>query len=120
LAAWCEQQGIAFIHLAEADWDDAPQIPEQFRQSLRETFSGTLIVAGNYDREKAEKILAAGYADLIAFGRPFIANPDLPHRLAHQLPLAQVRDPATLFGGTATGYTDYPTYNVQNNDLQLS
>ena len=82
LAAWCEQKGIAFIHLAEADWDDAPQVPEQFRQSLRETFSGTLIVAGNYNLEKAEKILASGYADLIAFGRPFIANPDLPHRLS--------------------------------------
>lgn len=60
---------------------------------LRETFSGTLIVAGNYDLQKAEKILAAGYADLIAFGRPFIANPDLPHRLAHQLPLAQSATP---------------------------
>ncbi|MBO2911559.1 alkene reductase [Enterobacter sichuanensis] len=117
LAAWCEQKGIAFIHLAEADWDDAPQVPEQFRRSLRETFSGTLIVAGNYDLEKAEKILAAGYADLIAFGRPFIANPDLPHRLAHQLPLAQVRDPATLFGGTATGYTDYPIYTLQEETL---
>jgi N-ethylmaleimide reductase len=109
LAAWCEQHGIAFIHLAEADWDDAPQVPDTFRQSLRETFSGTLIVAGNYDLNKAEQILTAGYADLIAFGRPFIANPDLPHRLAHKLPLAQVRDPATLFGGSATGYTDYPT-----------
>jgi N-ethylmaleimide reductase len=117
LAAWCEQEGIAFIHLAEADWDDAPQVPEPFRQSLRETFSGTLIVAGNYDLEKAEKILAAGYADLIAFGRTFIANPDLPHRLAHQLPLAQVRDPATLFGGTATGYTDYPIYTLQEKTL---
>lgn len=102
---------------AEADWDDAPQIPEHFRQSLRETFSGTLIVAGNYDLAKAEGILAAGYADLIAFGRPFIANPDLPHRLAHRLPLAQVRDPATLFGGTATGYTDYSTYTQQEETL---
>ena len=118
LAAWCEQRGIAFIHLAEADWDDAPQVPDHFRKSLREVFTGTLIVAGNYDLDKAEKILAAGYADLIAFGRPFIANPDLPHRLEHHLPLARVRDPATLFGGTGTGYTDYPIYNLQENDLQ--
>jgi N-ethylmaleimide reductase len=40
LAAWCEQRGIAFIHLAEADWDDAPQVPDHFRKSLREVFSG--------------------------------------------------------------------------------
>ena len=112
LAAWCQQRGIAFIHLAEADWDDAPQVPESFRKKLRETFRGTLIVAGNYTPEKAEKILAAGYADLIAFGRPFIANPDLPQRLAHHWPLNDVSDPATLFGGTAVGYTDYPTYNL--------
>ncbi|MEX1841409.1 alkene reductase [Enterobacter cloacae] len=112
LAAWCEEKGIAFIHLAEADWDDAPQVPEPFRQTLREAFSGTIIVAGNYTPEKTEKILAAGYADLVAFGRPFIANPDLPHRLAHQLPLAEVSDPGTLFGGTGVGYTDYPQYRA--------
>lgn len=49
---------------------------------------------------------------MIAFGRPFIANPDLPQRLAHHWPLNDVSDPATLFGGTAVGYTDYPTYNL--------
>ena len=81
-AARCEQQGIAFIHLAEADWDDAPAVPRHFRDTLRATFSGTLIVAGNYDQQKAERILDAGLADLVAFGRPFIANPDLPQRLS--------------------------------------
>ena len=110
LAAWCEQQGIAFIHLAEADWDDAPAVPQHFRDTLRATFSGTLIVAGNYDQQKAERILTAGVADLVAFGRPFIANPDLPQRLQHRWPLATVSDPGTLFGGTAAGYADYPFY----------
>ena len=110
LAAWCEQQGIAFIHLAEADWDDAPAVPRRFRDTLRATFSGTLIVAGNYDQQKAERILDAGLADLVAFGRPFSANPDLPQRLLHRWPLATVSDPGTLFGGTAAGYTDYPFY----------
>ncbi|MCS6056558.1 hypothetical protein LNO36_11525 [Klebsiella variicola subsp. variicola] len=46
----------------------------------------------------------------MAFGRPFIANPDLPQRLQHRWPLATVSDPATLFGGTEVGYTDYPFY----------
>lgn len=108
LAAWCEKQGIAFIHLAEADWDDAPQVPHEFRESLRRTFSGAIIVAGNYTREKAEKLLAADLVDLVAFGRPFIANPDFAHRLHDNLPLADIGNPATLFGGDSVGYTDYP------------
>ena len=108
LAAWCETKGIAFIHLAEADWDDAPQVPYSFRETLRATFSGTIIVAGNYTREKAKTLLAAGIVDLVAFGRPFIANPDFPRRLKENLPLAAIGNPATLFGGSRVGYTDYP------------
>lgn len=108
LAAWCETRGIAFIHLAEADWDDAPQVPYEFRQTLRATFSGTIIVAGNYTREKADTLLAAGLVELVAFGRPFIANPDFPRRLQDNLPLAGIDNPATLFGGNEVGYTDYP------------
>ncbi|WP_310608500.1 alkene reductase [Buttiauxella brennerae] len=111
LAAWCEQKGIAFIHLAEADWDDAPQVPYEFRETLRATFSGAIIVAGNYTEEKAEKFLAAGIVDLVAFGRPFVANPDFPRRLAENLPLAPIGNPATLFGGSEAGYTDYPAWS---------
>jgi len=107
LSAWCEIQGIAFIHLAEADWDDAPQVPDEFRETLRATFNGSIIVAGNYTKEKADKLLAAGLVDLVAYGRPFIANPDFPRRLRENLPLADIRDPATLFGGNQVGYTDY-------------
>ena len=113
LAAWCETKGIAFIHLAEADWDDAPQVPYEFRESLRATFSGTIIVAGNYTQEKAEKLLAAGIVDLVAFGRPFIANPDFPRRLKENLPLAAMGNPATLFGGSEVGYTDYPSLTTE-------
>jgi len=99
--------GLGWMHVAEADWDDAPETPDAFRRELRACFPGTIIVAGNYDRARAEAILTAGLADLVAFGRPFVANPDLPARLAQNLPLAAL-DPATLFGGGATGYTDYP------------
>jgi N-ethylmaleimide reductase len=98
--------GLAYLHLSEADWDDAPVIPETFRRDLRQAFQGALIVAGRYDTARAEAILSAGHADLVAFGRPFLANPDLPRRLAEQLPLASF-DPAALFGGDARGYTDY-------------
>ncbi|GHD68941.1 alkene reductase [Jeongeupia chitinilytica] len=100
---------VGYLHLSEADWDDAPQIPDDFRVALRSRFKDTIIVAGRYDAARAEAVLAAGWADLVAFGRPFVANPDLPARLQHRLPLAAL-DPATLFGGDAAGYTDYPTF----------
>ncbi|MDE1232824.1 alkene reductase [Vibrio aestuarianus] len=99
---------IAYLHLSEADWDDAPKIPENFRRHLREVFSNTIIVAGRYDVKRANEILDAGYADLVAFGRPFIANPDLVERLKEGVQLAEL-DPTTLFGGDAKGYTDYPS-----------
>lgn len=110
LARWCDKKGIAYIHLSEADWDDAPQIPTAFRHSLRETFHGAIIVAGNYTREKAAALLNEGLADLVAFGRPFIANPDFPYRLENNLPLEKISNPATLFGGGSVGYTDYPPF----------
>ena len=98
--------GLAYLHLAEADWDDAPSIPQSFREHLRTLFKNTIIVAGNYTQDKAEALLKAGYVDLIAFGRPFIANPNYPHKLFNQMPL-QDFDSETLFGGNEKGYTDY-------------
>jgi N-ethylmaleimide reductase len=100
-------QEIAYIHLAEADWDDAPVVPDAFRQALRKRFANTIIVAGRYDYARASRILDKGYADLVAFGRPFIANPDLPRRLQLDLPLTDFQT-AALFGGGIAGYADYP------------
>ncbi|WP_321288828.1 alkene reductase [Alcaligenes phenolicus] len=108
LAKGLDGKGLAYIHLSEADWDDAPEIPDDFRHALRSHFSGRIMVAGKYDAHRAEQIVKSGLADLVAFGRPFIANPDLPARLRDQLPLASF-DPHTLFGGGAHGYTDYPS-----------
>lgn len=106
-AQYLQGKGIGYLHLVEADWDDAPVFTESFRQAIRERFARPIIVAGNYDRARAEWVIAQGYADLVAFGRPFVGNPDLPLRLEQDLPLAPL-DPATLFGGTAQGYSDYP------------
>ncbi len=105
-AAELEKQNVAYIHLSEADWDDAPTIPEDFRHQLRAAYSGRIIVAGRYDKDRGGKILADGLADLVAFGRPFVANPDLPKRLQENLALADL-DGASLFGGDRRGYTDY-------------
>ena len=98
---------VAYLHIAEADWDDAPLMEQSFKQALHENYAGLMIYAGKYTGDKAEQALAAGWAALIGFGRPFVANPDLPSRIEQGIELAQ-HDPDTLFGGGAKGYTDYP------------
>lgn len=74
---------------------------------LRRRFAGTYIANNGYDLDLASAHLAADEADLFAFGRPFIANPDLVARLQSGAPLAAL-NPATLYGGGAEGYVDYP------------
>ncbi|MDM3521739.1 alkene reductase [Citrobacter sp. Ca225] len=106
-ASVLNELGIAYIHIAEADWEDAPVMPAAFKEALRIIFHGTLIYSGKYTKARAEEALANGWADLIGFGRPFIANPDLPHRLKNDLPLnAPIKE--TFFGGGKEGYLDYP------------
>jgi len=107
---YLQDRGVAYLHLVEADWDDAPAFTESFRQAIRERFNRPIIVAGRYDKARAEWVLSKGYADLVAFGRPFVANPDLPLRLAKGLPLAML-DSNTLFGGGERGYSDYPGWS---------
>ena len=99
--------GVGYIHIAEADWDDAPHMPVAFKQRLRQVYPGTLIYAGKYTADRAQAALDEGWADLIAFGRPFVANPDLPERLRTGATLTP-HDRDTLFGGGARGLTDYP------------
>ena len=103
--------GVAYIHIAEVDWEDAPEMPVAFKEALRMVYSGTMIYAGKYTQEKAEAALQAGWADLIGFGRAYIANPDLVGRFEHGLPL-NGQDPNTFFGGGAKGLTDYPFVSV--------
>lgn len=104
-----EEAGVAYIHIAEADWDDAPYMAESFKHAIRAAFNGVLIYAGKYTPERARQALDAGWADMIGFGRPFIANPDLPARIQQDLPLSTpVRE--TFFGGGAEGLIDYPVY----------
>lgn len=100
--------GVAYIHLCEADWDDAPGIPDDFRIALRKRFDGTIIATGNKTPEVAEELLDKGLVDLIGFGRKFISNPDYPERVRENAPLNEIADGHTLFGGgDARGYTDY-------------
>ena len=101
--------GIAYIHLCEADWDDAPQIPYLFRKELRYTFRNTIIATGNKTPSEGEELLEQNLVDLIGFGRKFLTNPDYPERVRQNAALNEISDPHTLFGGgDARGYTDYP------------
>lgn len=96
--------GIAYLHVHEP-LDSAPPhvaIP------MREEFRGTFILNGGYDGASAAAAVTGGRADLVSFGRPFIAHPDLPARLARRVPL-RAPDPTKFYGGGAEGYTDYPT-----------
>jgi N-ethylmaleimide reductase len=104
-----ESAGVAYLSIAEADWDNAPPMPEAFRRDVRSTFSGAIIYAGRYTAQSGVQLLDSGLADLVAFGRPFIANPDLPARIANDWALNPV-NPATVYGGTAEGYVDYPQH----------
>ncbi|MGL5657288.1 MAG: alkene reductase [Fusobacteriaceae bacterium] len=106
IAKYCQELNIEYIHLSEADWEEAPMVPESFRIELRKIFTNKIIVAGNYTKERAEAFLEKNYIDLVAFGRAFISNPNLPSKLENNLPLNPL-DPNTLFGGNEKGYTDY-------------
>ncbi|WP_297620145.1 N-ethylmaleimide reductase [Nocardioides sp.] len=103
------RRDLAFLHLSEPDWAGGPVLDDDYRQALRAAHPGPIVGAGNYDLEKANRLLEAGLIDAAAFGRTFIANPDLPRRLAEGLPLNPQR-PESFYGGAAEGYVDYPAY----------
>ena len=95
---------LAYVHVAENDPIDG----EPARRIVRPRYDGSLVVAGGYDREAGEEVLQSGEADLVAYARHFLANPDLPARFAQNAPLNDW-DRDTFYGGDAEGYTDYPT-----------
>ena len=72
---------IAYLSLAEADWENAPDLPEDFYKAVRNNFDGLIMYAGKYTPEKALKVLTQGNGDIFGFGRPFIANHDLVSKL---------------------------------------
>ena len=106
--------GLAYLHVIEPRivGSEAPvegRAPVAAAQ-LRPLFHGPVIAAGGFDRAGAEAIIAAGHADLVAFGRHFAANPDLVERFRHGYPL-NAYDRSTFYGGDARGYIDYPAYS---------
>ncbi|MGY0651996.1 alkene reductase [Luteimonas sp. A537] len=112
LARELATRNLAYVHLSNREAIVAAA-GERFLTTFREAYAGgTLILAGNYTRESAAADVAGGLADLVAFGRPFIANPDLVERLRNDWPLAE-GDSSTFYGGGEEGYIDYPAYRVE-------
>lgn len=97
---------IVYLHVIEGDTSGKP-LPSFDYKRLKELFGGIFIANNGFDKLQAEKALAAGRADLIAFGKPFIANPDFVIRLFLDAPLAPLNQD-TLYGGAEHSYTDYP------------
>lgn len=108
-AVLLNKHNIVYLHIAEADWDDAPMMSFEFKQALRSAYQGILIYAGKYSAKRAAQAIEDGLADMIAFGRPFVANPDLPLRIKNNQPWA-THNPETLFGGGEKGLIDYPRF----------
>ena len=98
---------LVYIHVIEGATGGPRDIAPFDYSSLRKRFKGAYMANNGYDFELANKVLAADAADLIAFGKPFISNPDLVERLKKGAPLNEW-DKATFYGGGAKGYTDYP------------
>jgi N-ethylmaleimide reductase len=111
--------GVAYLHTIEprikgnAAIEDG--LPPVAAGQLRRVFQGNILAAGGFEPDSAEEILEKGDADLVAFGRHFIANPDLPRRIALGLPLTHY-DRATFYGGDQRGYIDYPFSNGPSTD----
>ena len=107
-----KRRGAAYVHIVRGSQNDPePVVPEEFFKAFRKAFGQTIIVTGGLNQQTAEKLLAQDFADLTGFGTLFISNPDLPARFEHNWPLNQP-DQTMLYGGGATGYTDYPTYQA--------
>jgi len=104
--------GIAYIHLVDHSAMGAPEVPLKMKKQIRSNFKRTIILSGGYDKEKAETDLKSGLADLVAFGRPFINNPDLVNRFKNNWPLSQDLKMDLFYSADENGYTDYPSYKA--------
>ncbi|MFZ4473637.1 MAG: alkene reductase [Saprospiraceae bacterium] len=102
--------GLVYMHLVDHAAMGAPAVPLAIKQTIRNNFKNTIILAGGFNQESAEAAIESGLADLIAFGRPFISNPDLVERMQNGWPLNQELKMDLFYTAEAAGYTDYPVH----------
>ena len=108
LAQQLDTRGLLYVHLVDHSPMGAPAVPDAIKTMFRDNFKGTLILSGGYDAERAERDLAAKKCNLIAVGRPFLANPDLVVRWKANAAV-NAPDMSSFYTPGAKGYTDYPT-----------
>jgi N-ethylmaleimide reductase len=108
-AAELSKRGIAFIHVVEGATGGPRDNAAFDYAALKKAFSGAYIANNGYTRDLAIEAVETGKADAVAFGRPYIANPDLAERLKLNAPLNELKGRETFYGGGVEGYTDYPT-----------
>jgi N-ethylmaleimide reductase len=101
--------GLAYLHVVEGETGGARDSIAFDYAALRDRFDGVWMVNNGYNRQMAIDAVTSGRADLVSFGRPYIANPDLVERLKGNFPLNALKGADTFYGGGAYGYTDYPT-----------
>ena len=111
LAQQLDARGLVYVHLVDHSPMGAPPVPDATKAMFRKTFKRTLILSGGYDAARAESDLAAGKCDLIAVGRPILANPDLVARWKAGAAV-NAPDMDTFYTPGAKGYTDYPPLNA--------
>lgn len=108
LAEQLDRRRLAYLHINEPDWAGGDiKLTDEFRRAMRSRFHGGLIFCGRYTAERADRLIRDKIADAVAFGRPYIANPDLVERFRQSASLTEA-DPETFYAGGAEGYTDYP------------
>jgi N-ethylmaleimide reductase len=107
LAKALSDLGLLYVHLVDHSAMGAPPVPSDFKLKLRAAFNGVFILSGGFDHASAEQALVEKRGDLIAFGRPFLANPDLVERMRENAPM-NTPDTTTFYVPGAKGYTDYP------------
>jgi len=112
LAEELNKLGIVYLHLVDHSSMGAPEVPSEIKGIIRTRFKNTLILSGGYDKERAETDVESGKADLIAFGRPFINNPDFVNRLKNDWPLSKTLKTDLFYTVGEKGYTDYPDYKL--------
>ncbi len=112
LAQCLNDLGIAYLHLVDHSAIGAPAVPLEIKQAIRAIFKNTIILAGGYDQHKAEADLESRLGDLIAFGRPFINNPDLVERAKNNWELSQDLQMDLFYTPGEKGYIDYPVYSA--------
>ncbi len=111
LAEGLQKIGIVYIHVVDHAALGAPPVPDSVKEAIGKNYTDTIIISGGYDAERAEADLEAGKGELVAFGRPFISNPDLVERFKTGAEL-QAADHTTFYTPGEKGYTDYPVLAV--------